>query len=42
MAVRVTAVPESKPAVQVLGQLMLAGLLVTDPVLVPARVTVNV
>lgn len=38
-AVRVTSVPLLKLALQVLGQMMPAGLLLTEPVPVPAKVT---
>jgi hypothetical protein len=41
-AVNFTTVPDVKEAVQVPGQLIPDGLLVTVPVLVPARLTVNV
>ena len=42
LAVSLTTVPEAKEALQVLGQAIPAGLLVTVPVLVPARLTVSV
>jgi hypothetical protein len=41
VAVRVTAVPLEKLALHVVPQLMPAGLLVTEPVPVPARVTLR-
>jgi hypothetical protein len=42
VAVNVTSVPVGKPAEHVLGQVILAGLLVTVPVPVPASVIVSV
>lgn len=42
MGVSFTAVPDAKVAVQVPGQLIPAGLLVTVPALVPASFTINV
>jgi len=41
VGVSVTAVPELNDAVQVEGQVMPAGLLLTVPVEVPAKVTVS-
>ena len=42
VSVSVTCVPATKLALHVCGQLMPGGLLVTEPVPVPARVTLNV